>query len=42
MEDIGVGFFEEARENILAAWGNPDEKKMVTTPLTIIVGKTWP
>lgn len=39
MDDLGVGFFDAASDFFQAEWGNPEQKKSVKHPLTIIAGK---
>jgi SAM-dependent methyltransferase len=41
MESIGSAFFSIASDEIRAAWGDPQEKKVVVHPLTVIAGKAW-
>lgn len=41
MDRIGTAFFDLAASEIKAAWGDPIQKKIVKSPLTLIVGEAW-
>lgn len=41
MDDIGSGFFEEARIALRNQWGESNQKIVVRHPLTIIAGAAW-
>lgn len=41
MDDIGSAFFEEAKMALQSAWGDPKQKMVVKSPLTIIAGAAW-
>lgn len=39
MENEGPEFFEQAKLEVSRFWGSSDEKRLIKTPLTVIVGK---
>lgn len=39
MQECGEEFFNSARDKVAKAWGDPKEKKLISTPLTVIAGK---
>jgi len=41
IDDKGLRFFEEAKEALRIAWGNPARKIVVKHPLVLIAGKAW-
>ncbi|MDC0003646.1 class I SAM-dependent methyltransferase [Porticoccaceae bacterium] len=41
MEDIGDHFFQQAKDAAGCLWGDPAEKRVIISPLTIIAGRAW-
>ena len=41
MDDLGSDCFEKARQALQLAWGDPSQKMVVKSPLTIIAGAAW-
>lgn len=41
MDDIGSGFFAEARCALTELWGEPERQRIVKNPLTILAGAAW-
>ena len=41
MDNIGTDFFESAKDEMLRSWGDPEQKKLIKSPLTIIAGSAW-
>jgi ubiquinone/menaquinone biosynthesis C-methylase UbiE len=37
----GIDFFHQAKTQIGHHWGDPQQKRLVTSPLTIIAGRNW-
>lgn len=41
MQDKGMEFFDLLSTKLIKSWGNPEEVKIITSPLLIIAGRNW-
>ena len=39
MQECGDEFFNSAKLKVAKVWGDPQQKKLISTPLTVIAGK---
>lgn len=41
MDERGSYFVEQAKQHVMKLWGDPTEKKVIKTQLTVIIGNAW-
>ena len=41
LKEHGEAWWKDAAKLIGEAWGDPEEKRMVKMPLTLVVGRAW-